>query len=144
MQIKDIFSQTYRVVIPQEAGLAVLKGAVLFGDNPNVIDCRIAQRTYGIASTSNFNFRIHKESKKIRVNGVDKCNDLFSMHVKKDDELYLNVAKTEKTYTPLKADQTGMRISLHKSTNDETMYMDVPGCEYLGGFDVPMTDTMEV
>lgn len=139
--IKDAFSPKYRVVIPQEAGLTVLRGAVLFGNDPEVIDCRIAQRTYGIATNSNFNSRIHKESKKINVNGIDKCKDLFSRHVKIDDELYLNVAQAEKTYTPIKADQTSMRISLYKSNNDDTMYVDDPGCEYLGGFDVPMTDT---
>uniref|UniRef100_K1PQR6 Heat shock 70 kDa protein 12A n=1 Tax=Magallana gigas TaxID=29159 RepID=K1PQR6_MAGGI len=139
--VKDAFSPKYRVVIPQEAGLAVLSGAVLFGNDPSVIQCRIAQRTYGIASTSNFNSRIHKESKKINVNGIDKCNDLFSRHVKIDDELYLHVAQAEKTYTPIKADQTSMRISLYKSNNDDTMYVDDQECVYLGGFDVPMTDT---
>lgn len=34
-----------------------------------------------------------------------------------------------------------MRISLYKSNKDDTMYVDDSECEYLGGFDVPMTDT---
>lgn len=139
--IKDAFSPQYRVVIPQEAGLTVLRGAVLFGNDPEVIACRIAQRTYGIATTSLFDSKIHKASKKITVNGEDRCSNLFSRHVKIGDELYLNVAQAEKTYTPIKADQTSMRISLYKSNNDDTMYIDDPGCDYLGGFDVPMTDT---
>lgn len=139
--IKNAFSPKYRVVIPQEAGLTVLRGAVLFGNDPDVIDCRIAQRTYGIATTRLFDSKIHKASKKIRVNGEDRCQHLFSRHVRKDDELYLNVAQAEKTYTPIKVDQTSMRISLYKSTNDNTMYIDDPGCDYLGEFDVPMTDT---
>lgn len=132
--IKDAFSPKYRVVIPQEAGLTVLRGAVLFGNDPEVIACRIAQRTYGIATTSLFDSKIHKASKKITVNGEDRCSNLFSRHVMIGDE-------AEKTYTPIKADQTSMRISLYKSNNDDTMYVDDPGCEYLGGFDVPMTDT---
>lgn len=139
--IKDAFSPKYRVVIPQEAGLTVLRGAVLFGNDPEVIACRIAQRTYGIATTSLFDSKIHKASKKITVNGEDRCSNLFSRHVKIGDELFLNVAQAEKTYTPIKADQTSMRISLYKSKNDDTMYIDDPGCDYLGGFDVPMTDT---
>ncbi|XP_062593076.1 heat shock 70 kDa protein 12A-like [Saccostrea cucullata] len=139
--IKGAFCSNYRVIIPQEAGLAVLKGAVLFGKNPTIIDCRIAQRTYGIASSTTFNPEIHREAKKFRVNGVDKCDGLFSRHVKKNDELKLNVAQAEKTYTPLKSNQTSMRISLYKSENDNPMYIDDPGCKYLGSYDVDMQDT---
>ncbi|XP_062586417.1 heat shock 70 kDa protein 12A-like [Saccostrea cucullata] len=139
--IKGAFCSKYRVIVPQEAGLTVLRGAVLFGKDPSTIDCRIAQRTYGIASTRTFNPKIHKESKKFQVNKVDKCDDLFSRHVKKDDKLILYVAQAEKTYTPLKADQESMRISLYKSEVDNPMYVDDPGCTYLGSFDVPMRDT---
>lgn len=46
---------------------------------------------YGIVINLNFNFRIYKELKKINVNGIDKCKDLFSRYVKIDDEFYLNV-----------------------------------------------------
>lgn len=46
---------------------------------------------YGIVFILNFDFRIYKELKKINVNGIDKCNDLFSRYVKIDDEFYLNV-----------------------------------------------------
>ncbi|XP_062593107.1 heat shock 70 kDa protein 12A-like [Saccostrea cucullata] len=140
-EIKSAFCSKYRVIVPQEAGLTVLRGAVLFGKDPSTIDCRIAQRTYGIASTRTFDHKIHKESKKFQVNKVDRCDDLFSRHVKKDDELILNVAQAEKSYTPLKADQESMHISLYKSEVDNPMYIDDPGCTYLGSFDVPMRDT---
>ena len=35
--------QDYRVVIPNEPGLAVLRGAVLFGHDPSIISERIAK-----------------------------------------------------------------------------------------------------
>ncbi|XP_062619948.1 heat shock 70 kDa protein 12A-like [Saccostrea cucullata] len=139
--VKSAFCSKYRVIVPQEAGLTVLRGAVLFGKDPSTIDCRIAQRTYGIATTRKFDPKIHKESKKFQVNEEDTCKDLFSRHVKKDDELILNVAQAEKTYTPLKADQKSMLISLYKSENDNPMYIDDPGCTFLGSYDVDMHDT---
>jgi hypothetical protein len=39
------------VIIPEDAGLAVLKGAVQFGFNPKVINPRISRFTYGVKGT---------------------------------------------------------------------------------------------
>jgi hypothetical protein len=38
------------VIIPEDAGFAVLKGAVQFGFNPKVINPRIIRFTYGIST----------------------------------------------------------------------------------------------
>lgn len=46
------------VIIPNEAGLAVLKGAVRFGHMPNVVSSRIMKYTYGVCVD------IHKEDSK--------------------------------------------------------------------------------
>ncbi|XP_065930987.1 heat shock 70 kDa protein 12A-like isoform X2 [Magallana gigas] len=40
----------HRVVVPKEARLAVLRGAVLFGHNPSIISERMAKGSHGIAS----------------------------------------------------------------------------------------------
>lgn len=40
----------HRVVVPKEARLAVLRGAVLFGHNPSIISKRMAKGSHGIAS----------------------------------------------------------------------------------------------
>jgi hypothetical protein len=41
------------VIIPEDAGLAVLKGAVQFGFNPKVINPRISRFTYGVSTNKN-------------------------------------------------------------------------------------------
>lgn len=46
---------------------------------------------YGIVIILLFDFKIYKVLKKIIVNGEDRCDDLFSRYVRKDDEFYLNV-----------------------------------------------------
>lgn len=43
-----------KLIIPQEAGLAVLKGAAIFGHNPDAIAQRILKYTYGQESTHEF------------------------------------------------------------------------------------------
>ena len=44
--VKNNFSSRVRVIIPEDAGLAVVKGAVLFGHNPKAITARNAQCKY--------------------------------------------------------------------------------------------------
>jgi hypothetical protein len=33
------------IIVPQEAGLVVLKGAVIYGHCPRIVSCRIASKT---------------------------------------------------------------------------------------------------
>jgi hypothetical protein len=37
-----------RVIVPEDSGLSVLKGAVLFGHKPDFISSRISRFTYGV------------------------------------------------------------------------------------------------
>ncbi|XP_078334084.1 heat shock 70 kDa protein 12A-like [Crassostrea virginica] len=54
-----------QVIVPQEAGLAVLRGAVVFGYNPKAIDSRIAKYTYGVKTNEEFDTEKHMESKMV-------------------------------------------------------------------------------
>ncbi|XP_062593077.1 heat shock 70 kDa protein 12A-like [Saccostrea cucullata] len=129
-----------KIIVPQEAGLVVLKGAALFGQNPTVIDSRIAQRTYGVKTNMTFDPSKHDESRKFEVEGIFKCEDLFDTHVKIGDTLLLNVAQEEQIYTPLRANQTAIGIPLYKSIKANPMYTDDPSCTYLGTLEVAMPD----
>ncbi|KAH3730840.1 hypothetical protein DPMN_056838 [Dreissena polymorpha] len=56
--------------IPQDAGLAVMKGAVIFCQNKNLIVSRIARFTYGIGSIRTYNSSVHHADKFIQ-QGID-------------------------------------------------------------------------
>lgn len=47
-----------QVIVPIEAGVAVLRGAVLFGFSPNTVNTRIAKHTYGVDMNAIFNPKI--------------------------------------------------------------------------------------
>ncbi|CAG2213167.1 unnamed protein product [Mytilus edulis] len=53
-----------KIIIPDEAGLAVLKGAVLFGHQPNKISKRILRKTYGIQTWTEWDPELHPKSKR--------------------------------------------------------------------------------
>jgi hypothetical protein len=57
------------VVVPEDAELAVLKGAVLFGHKPDYIVARIARYTYGVRISSDFNQDIHEPGRCVVKNG---------------------------------------------------------------------------
>jgi len=90
-KIKSFFKDK-RIIIPPDAGLAVLKGAVMFGHDPLIIKSRVAKCSYGISIYGDFDPTIHPPSKKVIHKGVTKCKDIFAPHVKKGEELLVGVA----------------------------------------------------
>ena len=56
--VKEAF-RNKKVIVPQDAGLAVLKGAVLYGHQPKTISARVCKYTYGVEIMKIFDNAIH-------------------------------------------------------------------------------------
>lgn len=82
------------MVIPQECGLAVLKGAVIFGHDPDIVAARIVKYTYGVGINTPFNNNNYLESKKKLINGKEYCTDKFDIYVNKGKFIHCNEEKT--------------------------------------------------
>lgn len=138
------FSNTH-IIVPNEAGLAVLKGAVLYGHDPQIIVSRVAKVTYGVNTLSKIqDERDVPHKNRIRdIKGVKYEKDVFSKHVTKGDELVLDVAQEEKTYSPIYPDQKSVQFSVYTSPNENPKYIDEEGCKKLGSFDVKIPDTTD-
>ena len=76
-----------QIIVPEEAGLAVVKGAVMYGHDPHKIISRVAPFTYGIGKCVKFDEDIHPEHKKVICDGVPKCDDIFDVHITKGQDL---------------------------------------------------------
>lgn len=61
--LRDAFPNC-QVVVPEEAGLAVLRGAVLLGFHSGTKPCRVLRHTYGVDKDFRFDPAVHEESKK--------------------------------------------------------------------------------
>lgn len=138
-RIKNEFKNC-KVVIPQGCGLAVLKGAVLYGHDPDIIAARIVKYTYGVDVNTCFVKDKHPESKKKLINGIEYCTDKFDIHVNKDTLVHCN-EETEKNYTPIYEDQTSVRFRVFASDTADPQYIDDKGCREIGSLTVPMPDT---
>ena len=134
-EIKKSFS-SLKIVIPPEAGLAVLKGAVIFGHCPSLINSRILRFTYGNNVCEKFNPESHSAEKKITINGQDLCHDCFSTILTSGTEV--KIGHTEiKQYSPAASFQLGALVKVFCSPKEKVKYTDDEDCFELGELYVP-------
>ncbi|XP_053400020.1 heat shock 70 kDa protein 12A-like [Mercenaria mercenaria] len=129
-----------RVIIPEDAGLVVLKGAVIFGHNPITIVSRVAKCSYGVRVYRDFKPGEHPENKKVQVGRRVKCKDVFACHVKKGQELVVGEAQSKQRYTPLEADQMTLVFDVYTSTEEHPQYVTDVDCTYVGQLEVEVPD----
>lgn len=129
-----------RLIIPEDAGLVVLKGAVIFGHNPVTIVSRVAKFSYGVRVYRDFQDGVHPTSKKTVVGGKTKCKDVFASHVKKGQELVVGEAQCNQRYTPLEADQMSLIFDIYTSPDEDPKFVTDPGCINVGQLEVEVPD----
>ncbi|XP_063413069.1 heat shock 70 kDa protein 12B-like [Mytilus trossulus] len=134
--IKTNFSHM-KIIIPEDAGLAVVKGAVLFGHNPATIVSRKAKYTYGVKITRDFK-EGDPQDKKYQVNGRNKCSDVFSKHVEIGETVKVGESLNPQSYFPLHSDVEEVVVPLYISTDEDPSYTTEPSCNYLGKIVVPL------
>jgi activator of 2-hydroxyglutaryl-CoA dehydratase len=61
--VRQEFGSRIDVIIPQGAGVAVLRGAVLYGLDPSIVHVRRARKTYGIGVIKPFEWNKHPKGK---------------------------------------------------------------------------------
>lgn len=127
-----------RIIIPEEAGLAVLMGAVIFGHDPSAIKTRVSKFTYGVRTYSNFDPAIHDLNRKVIIDGIEKCQGLFDKHVEIDQEVYVGFASPEKSYFPVSKRSGRMSGKVFASTERNPLYTD--GSKFLGKLDTDLSD----
>ncbi|XP_048778297.2 heat shock 70 kDa protein 12A-like [Ostrea edulis] len=135
--VKEKFKD-YRVVIPQDAGLAVLKGAVLFGQNPLVVSERVSRFTYG---TKQFRYFLESDPLELRkeIEGVPYCKNVFNI-LAKSGETFRVGQKVTTEVSPITPEMTQMPVIFYQSHNSVQKYVD-ENCREIGVLLVDMPDT---
>ncbi|KAL3879872.1 hypothetical protein ACJMK2_032149 [Sinanodonta woodiana] len=121
-----------KVIIPREAGLVVLKGAVLFGHSPSSVSQRACKNTYGVDKAVPFDNDKHDIRKKIDREGRPLCNDVFDKYVEIGQYVALNEATTDQSYVPITENQTSSGVAIYASTQKSPMYVTDDGCVKIG------------
>ena len=130
-----------RIIVPEDAGLAVLKGAVIYGHNPSTIASRVCKFTYGLKTSQQFDPNKHPEKKKTVIAGEPLCDDLFHTHVKVGQSVNVGEAQLKQCYHPTSPNQTELEFEVFASSNVNPNYVDEEGCFRLGKFTIDIPDT---
>uniref|UniRef100_A0A8C7EBM5 Heat shock 70 kDa protein 12A-like n=1 Tax=Nothoprocta perdicaria TaxID=30464 RepID=A0A8C7EBM5_NOTPE len=141
-EIREAFSEKYHILCPLEAQIAIAKGAVLFGVNPQIIASRISARTYGIAVAQTFDPEIH-DLWRLRISKSERyvyCDGIFEKLVGMEQSVNINEVACY-TFYPLEPDQTEACFNFFCTEKENALYVDEEGMELLGSCTVPMPDT---
>lgn len=134
--LKCRFGDNKRLVFPEEASLAVLKGAVYFG-HCNDLHV-VAIFTYGFQIWPKFDKSKHSIDRKIIVNGEERCRDVFLKIVTKGDPITPGLKKSL-FFKPLVEGENVLEFDVFVSNQKNPTYTDDPGCVKLGTVAIPLT-----
>ena len=120
-----------RILIPEEAGLSVLKGAVLFGHKPDYIASRVMRFSYGTDVSLLFDPEKHEQHRKYTLNGEDRCDNVFGEIIKQNESVALGT-KVRRRYSTTRPKQSAMHINVYASKKEKPMYVDEDCCVLIG------------
>ena len=111
------------MLVPRRPQVSVIRGACMFGLNPRSITSRISKMTYGINTLTTFDNDKHPEEKKVIIEGEDFCEDVFDAFVRKGEAVGIDEVHV-KTYCPVRARQTVMRIIFYATDGVDGKFVD--------------------
>ncbi|KAK3600049.1 hypothetical protein CHS0354_012741 [Potamilus streckersoni] len=129
-----------RVIVPRDAGLVVLQGAVVFGHSPSSIAQRVCKYTYGLHTYLPFDEKIHDIQKRKVFDGVPYCDEVFHKHVEMGQSVSLNQITKPISYTPMEESDNSIGINIYASSKKSPMYVTENGCVKLGVVEVCILD----
>jgi len=139
-RIRKTFPQC-KLIAPQEPGLAVLKGAVIFGHDPLYITTRICRFTYGVEVYEVFTNGVHDPARKFidEISGEERCNGVFDVYATVGQSVDITKPLKSKEYFPIKVNQQKMRLQVYLSNEKKPMYTDDESCTKLGDITVDIS-----
>ena len=129
LPLRKAFAQVFpdkRVLTPRDAELAIIKGAVMFAQSPDLLTTRIMAKTYGIDINEVFDASKHPEEKKNEICGIIYCEDIFDILVKEDEKVNIG-EKRSFFFSPVHPEQTTATLRFFSTHNTKTQFVTDPG-----------------
>ncbi|KAL3878539.1 hypothetical protein ACJMK2_030879 [Sinanodonta woodiana] len=140
--VKTNFKQK-RIIIPADPGLVVLKGAVVFGHNPDSITERICRYTYGMDVLVPFIHDKHPlENLYITDQGEEQCSDVFFKFAEIGDPVRTGQPQYEGTHHPANLNQDSGTFPIYASTENDPEYVTDKSCIHLGTLSIDLKETV--
>ena len=124
-----------RLIVPKEAGLVVLKGAVRFGHDPSLVSARILQYTYGIRGWCAYDENKHSGAHVEVKMGIKQVRFAFIVLVRAGDEVKRGEEKSI-SRTPINDEQTTSCIPIVRTLGHDPIFTTETGCQEIGSLTV--------
>uniref|UniRef100_A0A8C8RRQ3 Heat shock protein family A (Hsp70) member 12B n=1 Tax=Pelusios castaneus TaxID=367368 RepID=A0A8C8RRQ3_9SAUR len=141
--IQSSFGSLCRVIIPQDVGLTILKGAVLFGLDPTIVRVRRSPLTYGVGVLNKFVEGKHPKEKLLVKEGKNWCTDIFEKFVSVDQSVALGEV-VQRSYCPARVGQQKIIINIYCCATDDVVYITDPGVRKCGTISLELDELDEV
>ena len=141
------------IIVPPEPGLAVLKGAVIFGHNSSVVVERRTQFTYGTRIVVDYDPKIHSEDKIEDYDGKKQVH-IFKLLIKSNQSIRNDYELDTGNYVPVTDDQKNIAFPIYAVDMDREadaeddddddyipLYSSDPRCTKLGKVVAQITNT---
>nr|XP_022296014.1 heat shock 70 kDa protein 12A-like isoform X2 [Crassostrea virginica] len=131
-----------RVIVPVDAGLSVLKGAVLYGHNTDIITSRPSPLTYGLSLYDTFDGRKHDMTKSVMVGRDRFVLGLFEKVFTINEEVKIGSKRSIGVYENYVGDSDALRrstkeIEIFSSSDPNPRYVTDINCSRHGCLVVP-------
>ncbi|XP_060582273.1 heat shock 70 kDa protein 12B-like [Ruditapes philippinarum] len=140
VKVRETFPRV-SLIIPEEAGLAVLKGAVLFGHNPKMITARVCKYSYGIRAFKHFEPGLDPQEKRVVQGDLVLCKDYFSKHATIGQEYKTKEKVYTQEYVPSDASGSKLEVWVYTSPRKHPLYIDEEGSRKIGEISIPLQNT---
>lgn len=129
--VRESFSDTLRVIIPHDMSLCILKGAVMYGLDPNRVNLRQSVVTYGVACLHKYDPSIHPLSKKVIKDGVEWCTGVFDTYVSCGQPIPQGYSIT-RTYKLARSSLHSTVLTLFATKHKSVKFVTDPGVKKIG------------
>ncbi|EFC45585.1 hypothetical protein NAEGRDRAFT_66423 [Naegleria gruberi] len=137
-------SKNKQVAVVTNPQTAIVRGAVYYGLNQNIIKTRVSTFTYGLSVNAPFNPAIHDTSRKIiNFNKEVMCKDCFLEIVKIGEEIDTNQIKSLSA-PPTTVDQTVINFNILQTKKSNPKYADEKDVEILASISIDISDCLHL
>ena len=129
-RIRTEFGKTYKVLIPNKAKTAVLRGAVMFGKRPDFLEERVLTETYGTLCLQDFRWDRDDRSKLEIIEGKAYCKDCFYVLATTNEVIKVGECR-QANFRPSQSAQTAVGFSFYTTRQPTVKYVTDEGVQLI-------------
>ena len=127
------------IINPPDSSMAIVKGAVMYGINPSIVQERVAARSYGFCVLHEVNSATHPKSKAAIHNNVKWSKYIYDEFLECGQWVCNSGEPIKRRHFPVEPDQPNMLIKVYSAPHT-VKYVDDKGSKHMASIVVDMPD----